>query len=93
MNQTIQILQTTPQQLQSEINAGVKIILAAFLKKIESKKHKKQLLRRKKEKLEKILPIVQIAAVLIHLVELSLLQNNYSIIITFMLQVISFIKL
>jgi predicted KAP-like P-loop ATPase len=33
----IQFLQTTPQQLQSEINAGVKIILEDFLKNFKPK--------------------------------------------------------
>jgi hypothetical protein len=37
MSQTIQFLQTTPQQLQSEINAGVKIILEDFLKNFKPK--------------------------------------------------------
>jgi predicted KAP-like P-loop ATPase len=37
MNQKIQFLQTTPQQLQSEINAGVKIILEDFLKNFKPK--------------------------------------------------------
>ena len=35
--QQIQFLQTTPQQLQSEINAGVKIILEDFLKNFKPK--------------------------------------------------------
>ena len=35
--QQIQFLQTTPEQLQSEINAGVKIILEDFLKNFKPK--------------------------------------------------------
>lgn len=35
--QQIQFLQTTPQQLQSEINAGVKVILDDFLKNFTPK--------------------------------------------------------
>ncbi|MFV7233959.1 hypothetical protein [Flavobacterium sp. ZB4R12] len=94
--QQFQILQTTPQQLQSEINAGVKNILEDFLKNFKTKKRKKQLLKREKEKLAKvILSIVRIAIVLIHLIdpEPSLLQNNHSVIITFLFQVISLIKI
>ena len=87
--QQIQFLQTTPQQLQSEINAGVKIILEDFLKNFKSKKPKKSLPRREKEKLAKaILLIFQITILLIHLIEPSLLQNNHFEIIIFLFHVI-----
>lgn len=87
--QQIQFLQTTPQQLQSEINAGVKIILEDFLKNFKPKKPKKSLPRREKEKLAKaILLIFQITILLIHLIEPSLLQNNHFEIIIFLFHVI-----
>jgi hypothetical protein len=44
--QTIQFLQTTPDQLQSEINAGVKIILEDFLKNFKPKQPNEYLTRR-----------------------------------------------
>jgi hypothetical protein len=44
--QQIQVLQTTPQQLQSEINAGVKIILDDFLKNFKPKLPNEYLSRR-----------------------------------------------
>ena len=86
--QQIQFLQTTPQQLQSEINAGVKIILEDFLKNFKTKKRKRKLfLGREVEKLVKvILSIVRIAILLIHLIEPSLLQKNISALIAFFFQ-------
>jgi hypothetical protein len=82
------------QQIQSEFNTRVKTILEDFLKTLKTKKRKKQFLRREKEKLVKvILSIVQIAIVLIHLIEPLLLQNNHSRIIAFLCQVISLIKI
>ncbi|MFE3871310.1 hypothetical protein ACFX5F_08730 [Flavobacterium sp. ZS1P70] len=87
--QQIQFLQTTPQQLQSKINAGVKIILKDFLKNINYKKCKRQLLKREKEKLAKaILLIFRITILLIHFIEPALIQNNQSIIISLLSQVI-----
>lgn len=87
--QQIQFLQTTPQQLQSKINAGVKIILKDFLKNINYKKCKRQLLKREKEKLAKaILLIFRITILLIHFIEPPLIQNNHSIIISLLFQVI-----
>lgn len=82
------------QQIQSEFNTRLKIILEDFLKTLKPKKRKKQFLRREKEKLVKvILSIVRIAIVLIHLIEPLLLQNNHSRIIAFLYQVISLIKI
>ena len=87
--QKIRFLQKTSQQLQSKINAGVKIILANFLKTSKTKKRKRQLLRREKEKLVKvILSIARITVVLIQLIVPSLLQNNHSVIIHFSFQAI-----
>lgn len=84
--QTISFLQTTPDQLQREINAVVRIILEDFLKKFKTKKRKKQLFRREKEKLAKaILSIVRIIIVIIHLTELSLIQIAHFETITFLL--------
>lgn len=82
------------QQIQSEFNTRLKIILEDFLKTLKPKKRKKQFLRREKEKLIKvILSIVRITIALIHLIEPLLLQNNHSRIIPFLCQIISLIKI
>ncbi len=87
--QTIPFLQKTQQQLQSEINAGVKIILEYFLKKINSKKRKRKLSRREVENLVKvILSVLRIVILLIHFIEPTLIQNNHSIIISLLFQII-----
>ncbi|MBG6109345.1 putative KAP-like P-loop ATPase [Flavobacterium sp. CG_9.10] len=44
--QTVQFISTTPDQLQSEINAGVKIILEDFLKNFKPKQPNEYLTRR-----------------------------------------------
>lgn len=85
----IQFIQTPTDQPQSEINEEVKIILDNFLKKIKNKKRKRKLLKREKEKLKKvILSIVRIEIVLIHLIKLSFIQKNHSLIISFLFEVI-----
>jgi hypothetical protein len=87
--QTIPFLQKTRQQQKSKINAGVKIILDDLLKNINSKKRKRKLLKREKEKLAKaILVIFRITILLIHFIEPALIQNNHSKIISFLLQII-----
>lgn len=87
--QTIPFLQKTRQQQQSKINVEVKIILHDLLKNINSKKHKKKLLKREKEKLaQAILLIFRLTIVLIHFIEPELIQNNHSKIISLLLQVI-----
>ena len=87
--QQIQFVAASPQELKKEIIVDVKVILDDFLKNFKSKKPKRSLLRREKEKLAKaILLIFQITILLIHLIEPSLLQNNHSIIISLLFQVI-----
>ena len=85
----VQFIRTTPDHQKSEINAGVKIILDDFLKNFKTKKRKRKFLGREVEKLVKvILSIVRIAILLIHFIEPALIQNNHSIIISLLFQVI-----
>lgn len=83
--QQIQFLQTTPQQLQSEINAGVKTILDDFLKNFKPKEPNKHPKKSKNEaKIAKIiLSSIHKLIIITQIIEPSLLYDSHYDIIHF----------
>jgi hypothetical protein len=75
---TIQFISVTPDQLQSEINAGVKIILDDFLKNFKPKLNDKSCKRKKEKKMIGVfLSILKDLTVIVRIIDPTLFDNYH----------------